>query len=327
MTRLRQARSATGGSGQPTSSGRGARGSPAPARDGAGRPPGRPRHRRVGRPTGARAGRAVSACNRSDAVLISARKASHSANGTHSSASVVIPGSPTSRKPERRRNSSAIASVNSAYPSGPPACSWSPLRGSWRYRTDWPPRTERRSATWSKPAACSTRKVVTRVRLRSADASGHLRRVHRLPRQPGQQPQPQWMRERSQRAQPLLAYHTRTIGKRFVSVKLSFGGWLQTSRKTMAPRSAVRADATPSPPAATHGRVPYGEGQEGQFRSTFAAWRSSFRRSATASRGGHQHALRGALAVDEIGEDPTRYLVLGPDRAGNLPEMVVLDRP
>ncbi|MEJ7742341.1 MAG: hypothetical protein WKF73_07235 [Nocardioidaceae bacterium] len=29
-----------------------------------------------------------------------------------------------------------------------------------------------------------------------------------------------------------------------------------------------------------------------------------------------QHAIRGALVVDEIGEDPSRYLVLGPDRAG-----------
>jgi hypothetical protein len=39
------------------------------------------------------------------------------------------------------------------------------------------------------------------------------------------------------------------------------------------------------------------------------------------------HALRGALVVDEVGEDPLRYLVLGPDRAGNLLELVVLDRP
>jgi hypothetical protein len=40
-----------------------------------------------------------------------------------------------------------------------------------------------------------------------------------------------------------------------------------------------------------------------------------------------QHALAHALAVDEVGEDPLRYLVLGPDRAGNLLELVVLDRP
>jgi hypothetical protein len=40
-----------------------------------------------------------------------------------------------------------------------------------------------------------------------------------------------------------------------------------------------------------------------------------------------QHDLRSALVVEEIGEDPIRYLVLGPDRAGNLLELVVLDRP
>ena len=40
-----------------------------------------------------------------------------------------------------------------------------------------------------------------------------------------------------------------------------------------------------------------------------------------------QHAVRSALAVDEIGENPTLYLVLGPNQAGNLLELVVLDRP
>lgn len=39
-----------------------------------------------------------------------------------------------------------------------------------------------------------------------------------------------------------------------------------------------------------------------------------------------QHAIEHALAVDEIDEDPLRYLVLGPDRAANLLELVVLDR-
>jgi hypothetical protein len=39
------------------------------------------------------------------------------------------------------------------------------------------------------------------------------------------------------------------------------------------------------------------------------------------------HALGNALLVEEIGEDPTRYLVLGPDHAGNFLELVVLDRP
>jgi hypothetical protein len=40
-----------------------------------------------------------------------------------------------------------------------------------------------------------------------------------------------------------------------------------------------------------------------------------------------QNALRTALLVEEIDDDPTRYLVLGPDRAGNMLELVVLDRP
>jgi hypothetical protein len=39
------------------------------------------------------------------------------------------------------------------------------------------------------------------------------------------------------------------------------------------------------------------------------------------------HVLRNALVVAEVAEDPIRYLVLGPDRAGNLLELVVLDRP
>lgn len=37
--------------------------------------------------------------------------------------------------------------------------------------------------------------------------------------------------------------------------------------------------------------------------------------------------MRNALLVEEVDEDPTRYLVLGPDRAGNPLELVVLDRP
>ena len=39
------------------------------------------------------------------------------------------------------------------------------------------------------------------------------------------------------------------------------------------------------------------------------------------------HAVRNAVAVEEVGEDPVRYLVLGPDRAGRLLELVVMDRP
>jgi hypothetical protein len=37
--------------------------------------------------------------------------------------------------------------------------------------------------------------------------------------------------------------------------------------------------------------------------------------------------LRNALLVEEIGEDPLRYLVLGPGQAGNFLELIVLDRP
>jgi uncharacterized DUF497 family protein len=36
------------------------------------------------------------------------------------------------------------------------------------------------------------------------------------------------------------------------------------------------------------------------------------------------HAVDNALVVEDAGEDPDRYLVLGPDRAGNLLEVVVL---
>jgi hypothetical protein len=38
------------------------------------------------------------------------------------------------------------------------------------------------------------------------------------------------------------------------------------------------------------------------------------------------HAVDHAITVDEVGEDPVRWLVLGPDRAGNLLELVVMDR-
>ena len=36
------------------------------------------------------------------------------------------------------------------------------------------------------------------------------------------------------------------------------------------------------------------------------------------------HAIEHALAVEDAGEDPDRWLVLGPDTAGNLLEVVVL---
>ena len=37
-----------------------------------------------------------------------------------------------------------------------------------------------------------------------------------------------------------------------------------------------------------------------------------------------RHAVDNALAVDDAGEDPDRWLVIGPDQAGNLLEVVVL---
>ena len=39
------------------------------------------------------------------------------------------------------------------------------------------------------------------------------------------------------------------------------------------------------------------------------------------------HALRNATVVEEVAEDPIRYLVLSPDRSANLLEVVVMDRP
>ena len=36
------------------------------------------------------------------------------------------------------------------------------------------------------------------------------------------------------------------------------------------------------------------------------------------------HAVANPLVVDNLGEDPDRWLVIGPDRAGNLLEIVVL---
>ena len=36
------------------------------------------------------------------------------------------------------------------------------------------------------------------------------------------------------------------------------------------------------------------------------------------------HAITNSLVVDDLGEDPDRWLVIGPDTAGNLLEVVVL---
>lgn len=37
-----------------------------------------------------------------------------------------------------------------------------------------------------------------------------------------------------------------------------------------------------------------------------------------------EHALVNAITWRELGDDPARYLVAGPDRAGNLLELVML---
>ena len=39
------------------------------------------------------------------------------------------------------------------------------------------------------------------------------------------------------------------------------------------------------------------------------------------------HAIDHALLIEDAGEDPDRWLVIGPDRAGNLLEVVVLTTP
>jgi len=52
--------------------------------------------------------------------------------------------------------------------------------------------------------------------------------------------------------------------------------------------------------------------------------RSAFRHGITTKD--MLHAVNNALTVEEVAEDPVRYLVLGPDTAGNLLELVVLDR-
>ncbi len=36
------------------------------------------------------------------------------------------------------------------------------------------------------------------------------------------------------------------------------------------------------------------------------------------------HAVNHALAFEDVGEDPDRWLLIGPDRAGNLLEVIVM---
>ena len=36
------------------------------------------------------------------------------------------------------------------------------------------------------------------------------------------------------------------------------------------------------------------------------------------------HAIEHSIVVDDVGEDPDRWLLIGPDRAANLLELVIL---
>jgi len=40
-----------------------------------------------------------------------------------------------------------------------------------------------------------------------------------------------------------------------------------------------------------------------------------------------EHAIAYSFSVDEVGEDPSRWLILGPGTDGSILEVVVLDRP
>jgi hypothetical protein len=54
-------------------------------------------------------------------------------------------------------------------------------------------------------------------------------------------------------------------------------------------------------------------------------WRFTTRRASTASPiKTSSNAIDHALAIEDAGEDPDRWLLIGPDTAGNLLEMVVL---
>jgi len=78
----------------------------------------------------------------------------------------------------------------------------------------------------------------------------------------------------------------------------------------------------------TADRVSLGSGEARyEFCSTILRWRCRLSVAARRRRRGHQHAITHALAVDQVGDDPVRYLLLGPNRAANLLELVVLDRP
>ena len=55
-----------------------------------------------------------------------------------------------------------------------------------------------------------------------------------------------------------------------------------------------------------------------------SVWRSIDRLDATGRRRRHHPRIAHRLVIDDLGEAPDRWLVIGPDRAGNLLEIVVL---
>jgi hypothetical protein len=63
----------------------------------------------------------------------------------------------------------------------------------------------------------------------------------------------------------------------------------------------------------------------GDFRSTLSGVKihASARKHGVADED-ILHAIDHALVIEDIGEDPDRWLVLGPDRAANVLEVVVL---
>lgn len=61
----------------------------------------------------------------------------------------------------------------------------------------------------------------------------------------------------------------------------------------------------------------------GSFRITISRWRDSARRHGVADQD-ILHAIDHALASEDAGEDPDRWLIIGPDTAANLLEVVVV---
>lgn len=67
------------------------------------------------------------------------------------------------------------------------------------------------------------------------------------------------------------------------------------------------------------------------FVLRFSVWRFFRRVAGTASTKRTSsiawRTRENAVVIEEVADDPVRYLVLGPDRSGNLLELVALDRP